>query len=734
MLKKNLFLLLIISVMMFTADNVNALKILDESNAICTTTKEYLIWDRLSPIEKSNTYEPVKCKEAIIHSMKTKIGSMIGTIGDVDPLTASSFNLKDYDKVSPLKDQEDSDLCWAFVTNEIVESNYKVNNPGKSIDLSEKHIDYNLAEKYSDGTANHLKFYSAPRAINSGGSYLMSSYYLSTGRGVVTETRLPWSTTTSTEINAHLKNDYHVDDTILLLGTSCHANSNNLLKAIKSSLVTTGAVATMMHGSMTHFADNKMAYYYSGTEDPRHGVTIVGWDDNYPATNFKTTPPGNGAWIVKDQQGEWDHGEDGYYYISYYDSHICRFLIAINGVSPANDNNYFHDSGFAGVYYVDSPSKMYYKNVFSKKTTKTEFLKKVNTFIGPEDSYKIYYSETGSLADAVQIASGTSSKHQYFSANNSQKIAVSNTYSIILEYTSSFKDSSGYYFPVDEIKADENRAGLTGGKSFYSFNGTQWNDSVTTSSTLQFYPILRAFTDVDDRNITIGEVASSVAEIDNLEGGEFTIPVILENISSMSNLTLKIHNTANIDQTSKFTVTSSTTGFKIVVKPNETPSGTFKVTIATSDGMISKSTTILVKGTNEILISDITIGGLSEVSVGGTLDLSVTINPTDASNKTLTWSSSDNTIATVTNGTVKGVKKGTVTITATSTDGSNKSATKTVAVIETSTIVAKPIDAGGTVPNPGTNIGAYSLISFVIITGVGVLFYLGRKKNKFNHF
>ena len=55
-----------------------------------------------------------------------------------------------------------------------------------------------------------------------------------------------------------------------------------------------------------------------------HGVTIVGWDDNYSAENFLADkrPPADGAWIVRNSWGK-DYGNDGYFYLSYYDQSIC---------------------------------------------------------------------------------------------------------------------------------------------------------------------------------------------------------------------------------------------------------------------------------------------------------------------------------------------------------------------------------------------------------------------------
>ena len=81
------------------------------------------------------------------------------------------------------------------------------------------------------------------------------------------------------------------------------------------------------------------------------------------------------------------------------------------------------------------------------------------------------------------------------------------------------------------------------------------------------------------------------------------------------------------------------------------------------------------------------------INHGETLTLTATVNPADANNKTVSWSSSNTNIATVdSNGKITPVSNGTVTITVTTNDG-NKTASCTVTV-NTSVITMVPISAG----------------------------------------
>ena len=73
------------------------------------------------------------------------------------------------------------------------------------------------------------------------------------------------------------------------------------------------------------------------------------------------------------------------------------------------------------------------------------------------------------------------------------------------------------------------------------------------------------------------------------------------------------------------------------------------------------------------------------VAVGESTALTVSVTPSSAAANVL-WTSSDNSVATVANGTVKGLKQGTVTITATAANDSNIKASITVKVIGVSSV------------------------------------------------
>ncbi len=106
--------------------------------------------------------------------------------------------------------------------------------------------------------------------------------------------------------------------------------------------------------------------------------------------------------------------------------------------------------------------------------------------------------------------------------------------------------------------------------------------------------------------------------------------------------------------------------------------GTVKITATTLDGSKKKATTTVKVS---VLASGVTINGDSTVDLNKTLQLSATVSPKEVSNKNVSWTSSNNSVATVdANGLVRPKTIGNVTIKATAQDGSGISASKTITV------------------------------------------------------
>ena len=106
--------------------------------------------------------------------------------------------------------------------------------------------------------------------------------------------------------------------------------------------------------------------------------------------------------------------------------------------------------------------------------------------------------------------------------------------------------------------------------------------------------------------------------------------------------------------------------------------GEATITVTTEDGGKTATCKVTVKPK---LVSEITLADLA-LYVGESKAVTATVKPDDATNKELTWKSSDESIATVDNtGKVTGKKIGTATITATARDGSGVSGSCTVTVL-----------------------------------------------------
>nr|WP_043906626.1 VWA domain-containing protein [Parageobacillus genomosp. 1] len=126
--------------------------------------------------------------------------------------------------------------------------------------------------------------------------------------------------------------------------------------------------------------------------------------------------------------------------------------------------------------------------------------------------------------------------------------------------------------------------------------------------------------------------------------------------------------------------------WKPLNSPYEIPitwDGTSTISIKAKGGLTKGDGITTVSLTYTKLIRQLTLGDYKQtMEIGETQTIPVTIEPSDATNQTLRWTSSDPDVATVVDGTVKAVQPGTVEITVKATDGSNVTATATITVID----------------------------------------------------
>ena len=148
-----------------------------------------------------------------------------------------------------------------------------------------------------------------------------------------------------------------------------------------------------------------------------------------------------------------------------------------------------------------------------------------------------------------------------------------------------------------------------------------------------------------------------------------------------STITLAVTYTpADANQGKAVTWTTADAGIAIVNNGVVTgvSAGTVAITAtSTTDPSITATCNVTVQA---IAVTDVSLNKSSlSLQIGGNETLTATVAPDNATNKNITWESSNTAVATVNNGKVTGVAAGTATITVTTVDG-NKTATCTVTV------------------------------------------------------
>ena len=152
--------LLLIILLFFVG--LNVVNAQDIEMVKCEYSPEYVAWTKLSEEERAKTQKPFMCKT---------IDYELNIIGGSNDHTLSKYTLQD-NYILDIRNQEDSNTCWAFASLASIESNLLKNNIDTDF-LSVSHLE--LSSQNSLFTPNYVTF---NRDFNSSGFFEYTNAYV----------------------------------------------------------------------------------------------------------------------------------------------------------------------------------------------------------------------------------------------------------------------------------------------------------------------------------------------------------------------------------------------------------------------------------------------------------------------------------------------------------------------------------------------------------------------------
>lgn len=374
-------------------------------------TEAYKNYLELSEEEKENAIIPNMYKvpsQKIEASFKNLLKSTL--------LMESNFDSKyslvdDIPENMVVKNQGSTNTCWTFAYSAVLESvlalsDYKNENETNVYDFSERHLAYSVTRKFLNDEINEKGFNTT---TETGGNFVMAEAYAMNGMGSVNESDMPFENNSNLIALSEIQNktvQTQVYDTVYFETVNAGGDHSEIMAEMKSHIKTYGGLFAQIYGASSNndcCNINTGAVYvdpnYASTYGPNHAVEIIGWDDDYPISNFGTKKPTNkGAWIVKNSWGKW-YGDNGFFYVSYDDANIYS---AVSGITKATnsvnyDNLYTYDEyGYNSWITYNGTYELY--TIFDKNNSGSEFLTDVSFICySPVDVYVYVNSTDGNL-------------------------------------------------------------------------------------------------------------------------------------------------------------------------------------------------------------------------------------------------------------------------------------------------------------------------------------------------
>ena len=591
-----------------------------------------------------------------------------------------------------VRDQGIYGVCWSFSTISLIETNLiKKNLASSDIDLSELHLvnyTYNCVNDPLGGLEGDVNKFDTSHGsvMQYGGNVEMAANSLLDWEGAVNEDVVPYTI----DYIRQVENE-QLDDSLAYGKDVAHVQNFYRVNItsrddVKKAVMDYGAVSISYFSdqssdwSTDNYNSSTAAYYCPNAYTSNHAVTIVGWDDDYSADNFATTPDGNGAWIVRNSWGSY-YGKEGYFYLSYYDKSIYTVGYALEAeLSDNYDNNYQYDGAMLYGYMGYGGSNKY-ANIFEAKANQdgSENIKAVSFMTGRSTNLNYTVSIYTNLTDETNPESGT------LAAQKSGITTYDGTYTVNLDSPVEINEGNKFSVVVEVRNASGKtsylayersmQSGMAGywctasAKENQSFVATPYGywDDFGKARSCNF--IIKAFTDNETQTpvVEVESVSLNKSEMTLTEGESETLAATVtpDNAENKS-IKWSSNNEAVATVDANGTVTAKSAGTAVIT--------------ATSTNGKSAGCTVTVEKkqipVTEVRLSESTVG----IVEGSTYKLTATVLPENTTDsKSVSWSSSNSEVATVdANGTVTAKRAGTAVITATSTNGKSAGCTVTV--------------------------------------------------------
>ena len=349
-----------------------------------------------------------------------------------------------------------------------------------------------LPEREYDFSEDHMsRQNSFAVEINDGGEYTMAMAYLASWQGPVLEEEDPYGDGISPDG----------------LEAACHVQEVQIIAAkdfetIKEMVFKYGGVQTSLYTSLInsqsrseYYNPETYAYCYIGTEKPNHDVVIIGWDDNYSKENFTVDLEADGAFICRNSWGS-EFGNNGTFYVSYYDSNIGTHNVVFSGVEEAGNYDRIYQSDYCGwvgqLGYGNE--KGYFSNVYTAQ--EEEVLSAVGFYAtGKNTEYEVFvvhdFKGTESFAEKIAVKEGKVKNAGYYTVELKEGIALKKgeRFAVVVKIR-----TPGSERPIAiEYAADEatKTVDISDGEGYISLYGKSWDN---TESTQGCNICLKAFT------------------------------------------------------------------------------------------------------------------------------------------------------------------------------------------------------------------------------------------------